>query len=206
MRGTKPLPRELRKQQIFHAAAEVFSEKGYRVASVNDIINRAGVARGTFYHYFESKKDIFLELVESYFNEFTRFVERHSQQLKDSVARGVAPARAWEEFALEAFRFHKDNPELSTVIFREAMGLDEHFSSRVTELREFARRTLLENLKSIDERGLLAPIDLELATAMIIGAIINVIMDYILRKDDVDLEATSREFIGNFVKAFAPEP
>jgi AcrR family transcriptional regulator len=46
-----------RKQQILEASARVFAQKGYFAASVSDIIEEAGVARGTFYLYFaESDK------------------------------------------------------------------------------------------------------------------------------------------------------
>ena len=48
------LPPEERKEELLLAAAQVISEKGYRTASISDIIEKAGVARGTFYHYFES--------------------------------------------------------------------------------------------------------------------------------------------------------
>ncbi len=48
--------------QILTAAREVFQEKGYEDATVSDIVRRAGVAQGTFYLYFPSKKDVVVEL------------------------------------------------------------------------------------------------------------------------------------------------
>lgn len=49
-----PQKRE-RRQQILDAAKHVFAEAGYHGASINAIIERAEIARGTFYLYFESK-------------------------------------------------------------------------------------------------------------------------------------------------------
>jgi AcrR family transcriptional regulator len=40
----------------------VFKEKGYHATSVNDIIDAAQIARGTFYLYFTSKREVFAEL------------------------------------------------------------------------------------------------------------------------------------------------
>nr|WP_279538045.1 TetR/AcrR family transcriptional regulator [Paenibacillus turpanensis] len=43
---------------MVQAARELFMEKGYEKTSVNDIIQRLNVAKGTFYHYFKTKDEI----------------------------------------------------------------------------------------------------------------------------------------------------
>ncbi|HUJ58597.1 MAG TPA: helix-turn-helix domain-containing protein, partial [Kofleriaceae bacterium] len=48
-----------RRRQIMAAAKDVFAEAGYHGASINSIIERAQIARGTFYLYFESKAAVF---------------------------------------------------------------------------------------------------------------------------------------------------
>ncbi len=58
MRAT-PLAPEDRRASLLAAAREVFSAKGYHAANVSDIIEVAGVARGTFYNHFESKREVF---------------------------------------------------------------------------------------------------------------------------------------------------
>ena len=54
----KPDKREL----ILQAAAQVFGEKGFHSATVEEIAKRAGVGKGTIYQYFDSKGEIFSEL------------------------------------------------------------------------------------------------------------------------------------------------
>lgn len=54
--------REQRRSTILAAATQVFKDKGYHATSVNDIIDAAQIARGTFYLYFTSKRDVFAEL------------------------------------------------------------------------------------------------------------------------------------------------
>lgn len=51
--------REHRKRQILAVAKEVFAELGYHHASINEIITRANIARGTFYLYFSNKHKVF---------------------------------------------------------------------------------------------------------------------------------------------------
>jgi AcrR family transcriptional regulator len=56
---------EERKQQLLDAAADLFSAKGYTNTRIIDICERAGVAKGLFYWYFQTKESLFAELVRS---------------------------------------------------------------------------------------------------------------------------------------------
>ncbi|WP_218104056.1 TetR/AcrR family transcriptional regulator [Thermogemmatispora onikobensis] len=55
---------EITRQRILEAAEAVFGELGYYEASISEITRRAGVAQGTFYIYFRTKREIFVELVK----------------------------------------------------------------------------------------------------------------------------------------------
>jgi AcrR family transcriptional regulator len=65
------------REKLLHAAEAEFGERGYADASIASITQRAGVALGTFYVYFESKEEIFRALV-THMGELTRqwIVER----------------------------------------------------------------------------------------------------------------------------------
>jgi AcrR family transcriptional regulator len=52
------LPLE-RREQIMEAAAREFAENGYEGASLNRILNQAGVSKGAAYYYFDDKADVF---------------------------------------------------------------------------------------------------------------------------------------------------
>ncbi|WP_375592019.1 TetR/AcrR family transcriptional regulator [Chitiniphilus eburneus] len=52
-----------RPQEILEAALDVFAEKGYAAAKVEDIARHAGVTRGTPYLYFKNKEEIFAALI-----------------------------------------------------------------------------------------------------------------------------------------------
>jgi len=53
-----------RKNQLLDAAQEIFLTKGYKQTSVESIIKKVGVAKGTFYYYFKSKEDLLDKLVK----------------------------------------------------------------------------------------------------------------------------------------------
>lgn len=54
---------EDRPREICGAALEVFSEKGFAAAKLDDIARRAGVSKGTLYLYFKDKEDLFRAVV-----------------------------------------------------------------------------------------------------------------------------------------------
>ena len=54
-----------RRAEILTAAQGLFFSKGYEGTTVQEIIDAVGIAKGTFYHYFDSKVDLLDALVES---------------------------------------------------------------------------------------------------------------------------------------------
>ncbi len=57
------LPQEKR-ELIENVAVHEFAEYGYDLASVNRIVAAAEIAKGSFYQYFEDKKDLFMFLMD----------------------------------------------------------------------------------------------------------------------------------------------
>ncbi len=55
------------REKILNVAFNLFLQKGYRDVSLNDIVNEVGLTKGAFYHYFDGKKQLFTEVIESYF-------------------------------------------------------------------------------------------------------------------------------------------
>ncbi|MGT2784346.1 TetR/AcrR family transcriptional regulator [Streptococcus merionis] len=53
---------EEKKQALKTAAYQVFSQKGYKATGISEIAKQAGVAVGSFYNYYDSKEDIFLDV------------------------------------------------------------------------------------------------------------------------------------------------
>ena len=51
--------KDARPSEIVDAALEVFAEKGFAAAKLDDIARRAGVSKATLYLYFDTKKEIF---------------------------------------------------------------------------------------------------------------------------------------------------
>jgi len=101
------------RRRLLDAAEGVFAEHGYHDASIVRIVERAGVAQGTFYIYFRSKQEIFEELVADL-----------NVRLREAMSKGAAAGSGGR---LEAerrgfaafFQFTAEHPALYRVI-REA--------------------------------------------------------------------------------------
>jgi AcrR family transcriptional regulator len=57
---------QLRRQQILGAAFDIFSQKGFDAATTAEIARAAGVAEGTIYNYFPSKRELFIEVIRNF--------------------------------------------------------------------------------------------------------------------------------------------
>ena len=53
---------DARRQEILHAAEKLFFMKGYENTSVQDVLLEAGISKGGFYHHFESKTELLVEI------------------------------------------------------------------------------------------------------------------------------------------------
>lgn len=71
-------PPEIRKQELVDIALALFMERGYEKVSVRDILKEVNGAPGMFYHYFESKQEIYNEAMKQMVN---REVKKREQIL-----------------------------------------------------------------------------------------------------------------------------
>jgi TetR/AcrR family transcriptional repressor of nem operon len=60
------MPRANVRDQLIHSALEVFHTRGFNGCSVQDIVDRAGVPKGSFYNHFDSKEALGVEVVRAY--------------------------------------------------------------------------------------------------------------------------------------------
>jgi AcrR family transcriptional regulator len=112
--GTTPLVPatargEATRRRILDAAEEVFGELGYYEASVSEITRRAGVAQGTFYIYFHSKRETFIELVEDI---GARLRAATSSAIRDATNRLEAERLGFEAF----FRFVYEHQRIYRIV------------------------------------------------------------------------------------------
>ena len=135
-RGRKTLRR------LLEAAAAEFGERGYHEAAITGITQRAGVALGTFYTYFESKEEVFRALVR----DMSRATRAHvAEAVKDAPDRIAA-----ERMGLESFiAFVRKHRELYRIIEEAQFVADDVYREHYRTFVEGYRR----NLAAASQRG-----------------------------------------------------
>lgn len=84
---------QLRKKTILDKAFEVFSAKGYTLASMDDIVKHSGISKGGIYSYFKSKEEIFLAIAEERFQ--LRSEQLRLMEAMESVSEKVTRYLRW---------------------------------------------------------------------------------------------------------------
>ena len=141
------------KRRILEAAEGVFAEHGYAGASVSKITDAAGVGQGTFYLYYPTKHEVFVELVDD-------LNHRVRQAMSSGASRGSTRLEAEREGFREFFRFTAAHPGLYRVI-REA-----EFAAPEAMRRHYTRIVdgYVEGLRGARASGEIDP-DLDLSVA-----------------------------------------
>ncbi|MGB1274953.1 MAG: TetR/AcrR family transcriptional regulator [Nannocystaceae bacterium] len=118
--------REQRRNAILAAAKQVFWAKGYHDASVHDIIDQARIARGTFYLYFNNKREIFAELLATFLELIRQSVRRISLDPADGPP--LMQMRANFRRVMTVVIAHED---LASITLRHASTVDPEIGGQV---------------------------------------------------------------------------
>lgn len=78
---------EKSKEYIIQCAAELFWKNGYSATGINDILNAAGLSKGSFYFYFESKKHLAASVADYFYKTRMDYISK------------IASNKKWPEFA-----------------------------------------------------------------------------------------------------------
>ena len=155
-----------KREKILKAAISAFAQKGYHDTSISKIINKAGIARGTFYLYFENKRQIFDSILENLIVEIDRCIkkieigrERQNplEQLKDNLRR--------------IFTLFVENPELSRILLRHAAGLDKESDQKITEFYNNIADKIEDALKLGIKMELIRDCNPRITSFLILGSI-----------------------------------
>jgi len=107
---------EFRCGEILEAARTVFASKGFADATVEEIADAAGVAKGTVYLYFPSKRDIYLEALKTGIAELNRLTAAN-------VARTSGAAAKIREYISTRVRYADEHRDFFKIYHHEFASL-----------------------------------------------------------------------------------
>lgn len=158
-----------------NAAIEEFADYGLENASTNRIVKNSGIAKGSFYQYFEDKQDVFMHMltvIEQQETEF--FKDKHpAEQNMDTFHYFRWMIKAGMEFGLS-------HPRMIQAAWRVLLGEGLYYGKTFVEYREKTTRVLRTMIEQAIERGEVDPsVAVELAV-MVMETWSNAITTYIL--------------------------
>lgn len=162
--------RAARRAQVLAVARRVFAERGYHATSVADIIEAAGIARGTFYLYFVSKRSIFDELLDNLFSLLTAVLRR-----VDMTPGAPPPLEQMRDNMDRILGVLDDNRDLTRILMREAVGLDADFDRKLAEFYGRVTDLIQHALRRGQSIGLTRPCDHYITSLCVLGSVKEVI-------------------------------
>ena len=167
---------EDRREDLLSAGMSAFGSIGFQQATIEDITKIAGIAKGTFYLYFDSKDHLLGALWE-------RYVDRFVQTTEEVLGQGADWRETVDRLLGTLIEHAVEHAELHRIVYSSANGKALEFckqsNQRVIEL-------LVEYVKSnVDSAGV--GIDLDLACRMIYHAADGVLDDLIARRTAIDV-------------------
>ena len=160
------------RREIIEAAFDCFSERGYHATGIADIATRLGIGHGTFYRYFENKRDI----VEHVINEL---IERVLQALTAENAPDAVSTL--EDYRTQSARIGEslgriilEDPRIPRMLLLEAPGIDPAMGDRILDFFELAATLTAAYLQHGVELGYLrADLDVDGTARAINGMILG---------------------------------
>jgi AcrR family transcriptional regulator len=163
-----------RRADLLDAARRIFAARGYHDTTVEDITRAAGVAKGTFYLYFQEKRAIFLAIIR----ELLDTIKAIGASVAVQAAPGEHPlaflARG-EAAALRLMELFQANRDLARLAARESMGMDPALEAMIRDFYREVAEIEATNIRVAQRLGLLRPCDPLLAAYAHIGMVERVL-------------------------------
>ncbi len=160
------LPKNERRQQILAASREVFAKRGYHEATIDDIVAQAGVARGTFYLYFEDKRTVFEELIERFSAQLAMAISRIDlEDASRSVGEQV------QDNIRAILRACLSDRAMTRILFTAALGVDPAFDRKLAVFYDGMVQLLAESLRDGQALGIVADGEPRVLAILSVGAL-----------------------------------
>ncbi len=164
------MERQARRAQVLRHAKRIFARKGYHRTNVADIISRARIARGTFYLYFQNKKDLFEELLEQVLTELAARI--HRLRVGEDNPNPVEQLRANLRRVLD---YVLEERELTDILLNHSTGFDRDLDAKILNFYDRIAALIQRSLDLGIEMQLVRQSDTRAISYCILGAIKEVV-------------------------------
>ncbi|MER7507609.1 TetR family transcriptional regulator [Streptomyces lavendulae] len=174
--GTGGARRQATRQKLYEAAVTLIAEQGFSATTVDEIAERAGVAKGTVYYNFASKTELFEELLRHGVGLLTASLRTAAQ---DTEARGGTRIEALDAMIRAGLVFIDRYPAFTQLYVAELWRTNRAWQSTLMVVRQEAVAVVETVLREGVERGELSTeIDVPLTAAALVGMVLVAALDW----------------------------
>ena len=118
-----------RREQLLDVALEVFAGQGFHGTSMNDIAEAAGVTKPVLYQHFDSKRDLYLALLEEVGNQLIGAIAKATGEAPDGKAQTEAGILAY-------FRWVHDDRDQFRLLFGSGARREDDFAEAIRRVED----------------------------------------------------------------------
>lgn len=187
-----------KQEKIIEAAIKLIAEKGYHNTSTSEIAKEAGVAEGTIFRHYKTKKDLLVALVGPVMMNLSapvfadKFVDQVFQQVPDHLEDFLY------NFIENRFQFAKANVDLIKILIQELAFHPDIQATFKKMFKEKIHPALNKSLDYFKEKGELRDLPNDTLIRMVVPTIIGFLVTrFIVQSDkDWDDEAEMKQTVG----------
>ncbi|MGG7142008.1 TetR/AcrR family transcriptional regulator [Clostridium nigeriense] len=178
------------KRAIFESAIKVFSSSGYTGATMDEVVERAGVAKGSLYYHFKSKEELFIFIIKEGINLI-------NEEVNKAISGIDNPYEIIKESLKVLLKYVYENKDLFKVIISQLWGT----KGRNDLLREKIKVLIdnsTEKFRAGIREGFIDNEDPELLSYSLIGVVISAALYEIINEEEYNHEEVAEKFMKYF--------
>ena len=175
--------RNERRAQILDVARQLFARRGYHATSIQDLLDGADIARGTFYLHFDSKRAIFDELVDAFLDRIRSVV-----RVVDLSPQAPPPLLQIQANLDRIFSVLQQNQDVTRITLLSAEGLDAECDAKMADFYGQVRELICHALTLGQKMGIVRSCDANVVAQVALGGLKEVALLWIARRDTSEQE------------------
>lgn len=179
------------RDEILEAAAQIFSEKGFHAASMQDIAQAVNLQKASLYYHVTSKQEILLDLLD-------RALDLLIQIIEPVACSDLPPDQKVRRAIHDYLQAMLDNRDLAAVLLLEHRSLEPQYNARHIPRRDRFEHLWRDMLQQGIDQGAFCCADAALATRYLLG-VLNWTITWYRPDGALDPENLSAQFAGLYL-------
>lgn len=190
MNDTPTLTRAERNRQqlrtdIIQAAFAEFAERGYHQTAIADIAQRLGIGHGTFYRYFQNKRDILDHVIDDVTSRILAILA--DENAPEAVSNLDDYRAQCRRIAERLATILSTNPQMLRLVLFEATSIDRQMTDRLLDLLDLGGKLVSGYMANGQRLGFFRPdLDVDATGQAVVGMILAGALRYLRHPDDSD--------------------